>query len=74
MGKHEALCDKTVCCANLFLEPYKKRKYEDAITELIGKLDMTDSGKGMPSRLSLEEQGKFMLGYYHQRYEKKEDK
>ena len=53
---------------------YKKRKYEDAITELIGKLDMTDSGKGMPSRLSLEEQGKFMLGYYHQRYEKKEDK
>lgn len=56
---------------------YKKRKHEDAITELIGKLDMTDSGKGMPSRLSLEEQGKFMLGYYHQtqkRYEKKEDK
>ena len=56
---------------------YKKRKHEDAITELIGKLDMTDSGKGMPSRLSLEEQGRFMLGYYHQtqkRYEKKEDK
>lgn len=56
---------------------YKKRKHEDAITELIGKLDMMDSGKGMPSRLSLEEQGKFMLGYYHQtqkRYEKKEDK
>ena len=33
--------------------------------------------QGFPSRLSLEEQGKFMLGYYHQvqkRYEKKEEK
>ena len=30
-----------------------------------------------PRSLSLEEQGKFMLGYYHQtqkRYEKKDDK
>ena len=34
-------------------------------------------GTGFPRRLSLEEQGKFMLGYYHQiqkKYEKKEDK
>lgn len=56
---------------------FKKKKYEDMITELMGKLDVNDSGKGLPAHLSLEEQGKFMLGYYHQMqkmYEKKEDK
>lgn len=45
--------------------------YEKLLTNLMGKLDQ------YPKRLTLEEQGRFMLGYYHQvqkRYEKKEDK
>lgn len=54
-----------------------KIQYEKIITELMGKLNMAETQIGFPRRLSLEEQGKFMLGYYHQvqkRYEKKEDK
>lgn len=45
--------------------------YEKLLTELLGKIN------AFPQRLNLEEQGKFMLGYYHQtqkKYEKKEDK
>ena len=45
--------------------------YENLLTEIMGKLD------GFPRRLSLDEQGMFMLGYYHQqqkKYEKKEEK
>ena len=45
--------------------------YEKLLTEIMGKLER------FPARLSLEEQGKFDLGYYHQmqkRYEKKEEK
>lgn len=45
--------------------------YEKMLTELMGKIEK------FPRRLSLEEQGKFMLGYYHQvqkKYEKKEEK
>ena len=45
--------------------------YEKLLTELMGKLDE------YPKRLSLEEQGKFIFGYYHQvqkKYEKKEEK
>lgn len=45
--------------------------YERLLTELMGKLEH------FPLRLSLEEQGEFALGYYHQmqkRYEKKEEK
>ena len=45
--------------------------YEKLIGNLMDKLVL------FPRRLSLEEQGKFMLGYYHQtqkKYEKKEDK
>ena len=34
--------------------------YEKMLTELMGKIEK------FPRRLSLEEQGKFMLGYYHQ--------
>ena len=40
--------------------------------EIIGKL-----GEEYPKRLSLEEQGKFTIGYYHQmqkKYEKKGEK
>ena len=51
--------------------------YEKLLTELMGKLDVSEENMGIPKRLSLEEQGKFMLGYYHQmqkKYEKKEDK
>ena len=48
-----------------------KLKYEKILTELMGKLNE------YPARLTLEEQGMFMLGYYHEvqkRYTKKEDK
>lgn len=51
--------------------------YEKLLTELMGNLAVEGKGTGFPRRLSLEEQGKFMLGYYHQiqkKYEKKEDK
>ena len=44
--------------------------FEKQLTELLGKLDT------FPHRLTLEEQGKFMLGYYHQvqkRFTKKEE-
>ena len=46
--------------------------YEKLLTEIMEKL-----GDRFPARLSLEDQGKFILGYYHQvqkKYEKKEDK
>ena len=55
--------------------PEKKKWYEISLTEIIGKIEMTKDG--FPKQLPLEEQGKFMLGYYHQiqkKYEKKEDK
>ena len=45
--------------------------YEKKITELCGKISE------YPKRLSLEQQGQFMLGYYHQqqkKYEKVEEK
>lgn len=51
--------------------------YEKLLADLMGKLDVSEENAGIPKRLSLEEQGKFMLGYYHQiqkKYEKKEDK
>ena len=53
----------------------KKFEYECLVTTLMEKLDMTEETEGFPRRLSLEEQGKFMLGYYHQiQYQKKEEK
>lgn len=51
--------------------------YEKQLTDLMGKLEISEKSNGFPQRLTLEEQGKFMLGYYHQtqkKYEKKEDK
>ena len=51
--------------------------YEKLLADLMGKLEVSEENAGIPKRLSLEEQGKFMLGYYHQmqkKYEKKEDK
>ena len=47
--------------------------YEQLFTNILSKLDLEE----YPLRLSLEEQGKFILGYYHQRqkkYEKREEK
>ncbi len=49
--------------------------YERILTELQGMLEVSESVGAFPSRLSLNEQGMFILGYYHQRqkfYEKKE--
>lgn len=49
--------------------------FEKMLGQLQNKINMTD--KPIPSRLSLEEQGIFVLGYYHQTqkfFEKKEDK
>ena len=48
-----------------------KISYENQLTEIMGKLDE------FPIRLTLEEQGKFDLGYYHQvqdKYTKREDR
>lgn len=48
-----------------------KRYYEQVLTAIMGNLEE------FPRRLSLEEQGRFILGYYHQmqkRFEKREDK
>ena len=45
--------------------------YEKLLTQIVSKLEM------YPKRLSLEEQGRFILGYYHQmqkKYEKREGK
>ena len=52
--------------------PSEKIYYEKQIMEIMGKL-----GEKMPNRLTLEEQGQFDLGYYHQmqkKYEKREEK
>lgn len=48
-----------------------KKYYEELLTSIMGKL------QEYPTRLSLEDQGRFILGYYHQmqkHYEKKGDK
>lgn len=55
--------------------PGREIYYEKMLIELQGKLSLEDSQiAACPKRLSLEEQGMFILGYYHQtqkRYEKK---
>lgn len=54
-----------------------KVHYERLVTNLMGRIEMEEESSGFPKHLSLDEQGKFMLGYYHQtqkQYEKKEDK
>ncbi|MBU3878214.1 type I-C CRISPR-associated protein Cas8c/Csd1 [Faecalicatena sp. AGMB00832] len=60
------------------LETGKKIYYEKMLTELQGKIEVGNGeSSALPRRLSLEEQGMFILGYYHQvqkRYEKKEEK
>ena len=49
--------------------------FEKLIGELMNKLEVDNNA--MPARLSLPEQGEFVLGYYHQvqkRFEKREEK
>ena len=49
--------------------------FEKLIGELMNKLEVENNA--MPARLSLPEQGEFVLGYYHQvqkRFEKREEK
>ena len=51
-----------------------KDDYEELLAEIMDKLEEETS---FPLRLTLEEQGKFDLGYYHQmqeKYKKREDK
>lgn len=56
----------------------KKIWYEQKLTDLQGRLDVDDGQiLAYPKRLTLEEQGMFILGYYHEvqkRFEKKEEK
>lgn len=55
----------------------KKVYYEKLMTELMNKISISGDDIGFPRNLSLEDQGKFILGYYHQiqkKYEKREDK
>lgn len=51
------------------IENYKGY-YENLIGEIMGK---SDSNKPFPANLSLDDQGRFAVGYYHQRYFKKQD-
>lgn len=55
----------------------KKIYYEELLTEVMEKLPISENMDAFPKQLSLEEQGEFMLGYYHQvqkLYTKKEAK
>lgn len=60
------------------LEAGRRIFYEKMLTGLQGMIEVKDEHPAaFPRRLSLEEQGMFILGYYHQvqkRYEKKEEK
>lgn len=60
------------------LEPGMAIHFEKMLTEIQGMIEVKDGQVSpYPRRLLLEEQGMFILGYYHQtqkRYEKKEDK
>lgn len=49
--------------------------YQKQIGGLMNKIEMGAAGRPLPAHLSLEDQGAFILGYYHQtqkRYEKKQ--
>lgn len=60
------------------LETGKRIFYEKILTGLEGMIEVEEERPlAFPRRLSLEEQGMFILGYYHQvqkRFEKKEEK
>lgn len=49
------------------LKPGQRITYERQLQELQNKIPVADDGSlALPKRLSLEEQGMFILGYYHQ--------
>lgn len=55
--------------------PKKEIYFEKLLTELQGKLSVGETQKtACPKRLSLEEQGMFILGYYHQTQKRYEGK
>ena len=60
------------------LETGKQIFYEKILTELVGMIEVEEERPvAFPRRLALEEQGMFVLGYYHQmqkHFEKKEEK
>ncbi|MCC8085071.1 MAG: type I-C CRISPR-associated protein Cas8c/Csd1, partial [Clostridium sp.] len=60
------------------LETGRRIFYEKMLIGLQGMIEVeNDQPAAFPRRLSLEEQGMFILGYYHQvqkRFEKKEEK
>lgn len=69
--------------SNAHLNKLGKDKKALAITiqkkigDLLGKVSMPDQGSPIPGRLTLDEQGMFILGYYQEtqdRFTKKEDK
>lgn len=51
--------------ARVKLEPGVKMNYDKRIQEILGLLDVENNP--IPTRLTLDEQGIFILGYYHQR-------
>jgi CRISPR-associated protein Csd1 len=66
--------------ANAHLGKLDERKgtfFRKKIGQLLDKIAVTDSGTAIPARLSMDEQGLFILGYYQEtqvRFSKKEDK
>lgn len=66
--------------ANIHLSKLAKEKkglqvfFEKKIGNLLSMISMPDEGTPIPKRLTLEEQGVFVLGYYQERFTKKEDK
>lgn len=58
------------------LEPGKVVYFSKKLQELTDKIVMPDVGQPFPRRLSLEEQGAFVIGYYQEtqaRFTKKEE-
>lgn len=47
-------------------ETAKRIYFEKKLQELLGKIEMPDAGMPLPKRLTLEEQGAFVLGYYQE--------
>lgn len=56
----------------------QKEDYQKMLADLLGKIEVEDTqSNAFPKRLTLESQGMFDMGYYHQvqkRFEKKEEK
>lgn len=48
------------------LKSYEADRYKEKLGALMEKIPMPDQGTPIPARLSLEEQGAFVLGYYQE--------